>query len=150
MSRAAKTAETIESASFDMGAATDQFRVMTEKGMEQSREAYARLKNGAEETQKAFETGFETARATGAELSLKTISAMRANAEAAFAHMEALVGVRSVSEFVELQTAFVRKGVEMAVEQAKDMQAVSSKAAEEAAKPVKDVFEKAMRELKVA
>ncbi|MBA3448249.1 MAG: phasin [Pseudaminobacter sp.] len=150
---AGKTTETIENVefpTFDASKATDQFRVFAEKGVEQSKEAYTKMKSGAENTQKALESTFETAKATGNELSLKTIGAMRANAEAGFSHFESLLGVKSVSEFVELQTAFMRKGVEMVVEQTKDIQSVTGKAVEEAAKPIKDVFEKTLKELKVA
>jgi phasin len=150
---AGKTADTIENVefpTFDASKATDQFRAFAEKGVEQSKEAYTKLKSGAETTQKAIESTLETAKTAGNDVSLKTIAAMRANTEAGFSHLEALLGVKSVSEFVELQTAFVRKGVEMTVEQAKDIQAVTTKAAEEVSKPMKDAFEKAMKELKVA
>jgi phasin len=147
---AAKTAETIEFPSFDAEKASDQFRAFTEKGVEQSKEAYAKMKSGAESAQKAMETSFETARAAGSELSLKSIALARSNAEAGFAHLEALVGAKSISEVIELQTAFLRKAAEMAVEQTKDFQTVSSKAAEDVAKPMKDVFEKSVKELKVA
>jgi hypothetical protein len=58
--------------------------------------------------------------------------------------------VKSISEFVELQTAFVRKSVETVVAQAKDLQAASNKAAEEVSRPLKDVFEKSVKDLKVA
>ena len=147
---AAKTAETIEFPSFDAEKTSDQFRAFTEKGVEQSKEAYAKMKSGAESAQKAMETSFETARAAGSELSLKSIALARSNAEAGFAHLEALVGAKSISEVIELQTAFLRKAAEMAVEQTKDFQTVSSKAAEDVAKPMKDVFEKSVKELKVA
>ena len=56
---------------------------------------------------------------------------MRANAEMGFSHIESLLAVKSVSEFIELQTAFLRKGVETMVEQAKDMQSASTKAVED-------------------
>ena len=148
MSKTAK--DTIEFPSFDASKATEQLRDFTEKGMEQTKEVYSKLKSGAEDAQKTFESTYETARATGADLSLKAISAMRANADATFSHLEALVGVKSVSEFIELQTAWMRKSVEMGVEQAKDIQAASTKAAEDVAKPIKTAFEKTMKELKVA
>ncbi len=93
---------------------------------------------------------FETAKTVSSDLSLKTISAFRANAEAGFAHLEALVGAKTLSEVVELQTAFLRKRVETSVEQAKEFQAVASKAAEQVSAPIKTVFEKAVKELKVA
>ena len=142
--------ENVEFPTFDASKATDQFRAFAEKGVEQTKEVYSKLKTGAESTQKAVETTVETAKAAGSELSLKTIAALRANAELSFSHLEALVGVKSVSELIEVQTAFVRKSVEAGVAQVKDLQAAGTKAAEEVSKPLKDVFEKAMKELKVA
>lgn len=142
--------ENVEFPTFDTSAASDQIRAFAEKGVEQSKEAYAKLKSGAEEAQKTLESTFETVKTTSTELSLKTISAMRANAEVNFAHLEALVGVKSLSEAFELQTSFLRKRFELAVEQVKDLQATSTKAAEEVAKPVKTAFEKAFKELKAA
>lgn len=147
---AAKTAETFEMPTFDADKATDQLRAFADKGVEQSKEAYARIKTGAENAQKALESTLETARAAGSEISLKSIAAMRSNAEAGFAHLEKLVAAKSLSEVIELQTAFVRKSVETAVEQAKEFQGASTKAATEVSKPMKDVFEKTVRELKVA
>ena len=145
-----KTAKTTEFPTFDAEKATDQIRAIAEKGVEQSKEAYDKLKTGAETAQKAIESTFETAKSAGSEFSLKSIATARANAEAGFAHLEALVGAKSLSEVIELQTAFVRQAFETAVEQAKDFQAASSKAAEEVSRPLKDVFEKSVKELKVA
>ena len=149
----AKTAETIENVefpSFDASKATDQIRAFAEKGVEQSKEAYSKLKTGAEETQKVLESTFETAKTVSSDLSLKTIAALRSNAEAGFSHLEALIGAKSLSEVVELQTAFLRKRVETTVEQAKELQAVASKAAEDVSKPVKTAFEKALKDIKAA
>lgn len=149
-SKTADTIENVEFPSFDASKATDQIRAFAEKGVEQSKEAYAKLKTGAEETQKVLESTYETAKTVSSDLSLKTIAALRANADAGFSHLEALVGARSLSEVVELQTAFVRKQVETSVKQAKDFQAVATKAAEDVSKPVKTAVEKAFGELKVA
>lgn len=145
-----ETATTTEFPTFDASKATDQFRAFAEKGVEQSKEVYAKVKTGAEDTQKALESTLETAKTVGSELSLKTIAALRANSEASFSHLESLISARSLSEVIELQTSFFRKRVEMSVEQAKEIQAIASKAAEEVGKPIKDVFEKNVRELKVA
>ena len=148
-----KTAEIIENAAFptfDPSKAIDQFRAVAEKGGEQSKEAFSKLKSGAETTQKALESSFETAKTAGNELSLKTIAALRANADAGFSHLEALVAVKSPSEFIELQTSFLRKQVEKTVEQAKEFQAVTTKAAEDVSKPFKEIFEKALNDLKAA
>jgi phasin len=147
------TAETIEKVEFPSvvaSKATDQIRAFAEKGVEQSKEAYAKLKTGAEETQKVLESTFETAKTVSGDLSLKTIAALRANADAGFSHLEALVSAKSLSEVVELQTAFLRKRAELAVEQAKEFQAVASKAAEDVSKPIKTAFEKALKDIKAA
>src|SRR5690606_8346715 len=123
-----KTAKTAEFPTFDAEKATDQIRAFAEKGVEQSKEAYAKLKTGAETAQKALETSFEQAKTVSNEFSLKSIAAARANAEASFAHLEALVAAKSLAEVIELQTAFARKTVETAIDQAKDFQAASTKA----------------------
>jgi phasin len=154
MSKTAKITDlpetNVEFPTFDASKATDQFRAFAEKGVEQSKEVYAKVKASAEDTQKALESTFETAKSVGSELSLKTIAAMRANSEAGFAHLESLLAARSLSEVVELQTAFFRKRFEMTVDQTKELQAIATKAAEDVTKPMKDAFEKSVRELKVA
>ena len=154
MSKSPKTTDlnvtNVEFPSFDASKATDQVRAFAEKGIEQSKEAYSKMKTGAEEAQKALESTFETVKSAGSDVSLKTIAALRSNSEATFAHLEALVGAKSLSEVVELQTAFVRKSVETAVEQVKELQAVGTKAAEDVSKPIKTAFEKSLKDLKVA
>jgi len=148
--KAAGFSDNIEFPTFDASGATDQFRAFAEKSVEQSKDAYDKLKSGAEQTQKAIETSFENARTVSGDLSLKTISAIRDNTEAGFAHLEALVAAKSLSEVIELQTSFLRKRVEVGVEQARDFQAAAGKAAETVSAPLKTVFEKTARELKVA
>ncbi|MER9387757.1 phasin [Mesorhizobium sp. M0435] len=150
---AEKTSETVEKTelpAFDPSKATDQLRAVAEKDVEQSKEALAKFQSGAEDTQKVLKSTFETAKSVGNELSLKTIAALRANAEADFSHLEALVGAKSPSEVFELQTTFLSKRVEMGVEQAKEFQALTTKAVTDVSKPVKDAFEKALKDLKVA
>jgi phasin len=148
--RTADVLDNIEFPAFDASKATEQLRTFTEKSVEQSKEAYAKLKTGAEDAQKALETTFETAKSVGSDLSLKTIAALRANADAGFSHLEALVGAKSLSEVVELQTSFFRARVETAVDQAKDFQVAAQKAAEDVSKPLKSVFEKTFKDIKVA
>ncbi|MBB6408864.1 phasin [Mesorhizobium sangaii] len=147
-----KTAEFIENAypAFDASKAIEQVSAFTEKGVEQSKEVLAKFKADSETTQKALETSFASAKAASSNLSLKTIAVLRANTEAAFSHFEALIAVKSPSEFVELQAAFVRKQVESAVEQTRELQAVTTKAVEDVSKPIKSAFEKAVKDLKVA
>lgn len=136
--------------SFDASKVTDQFRDFAEKGIAQSKDAYGKMKTATEEAQKTVEETFKSAQNAGTEVSLKAIAALRANTDAGLSHMEALVGVKSVADFVELQTSFFRKQAELFTAQAKEMQDISSKAAEKAAAPVKAAIEKVVTEFKAA
>ena len=135
---------------FDPAKFTEGFRDFAEKGATQSREAYAKMKTAAEEATKTVESTMQTAQAGSVELGLKAIDALRTNANISLSHMEALLGVKSVSELFELQTSFFRKQAELTVEQAKSMQDTARKIAEDVSKPGKDAAEKAMANFKAA
>ena len=109
-----------------------------------------KMKLAAEEATKTVETTMQTAQAGSVEFGLKAIEAMRTNAEMSLAHMEALLGVKSVAELVELQTAFIRKQAEVTIEQAKAIQETAKKVADTMTKPGKEAAEKVMSSLKVA
>ncbi|RWI92609.1 MAG: phasin [Mesorhizobium sp.] len=145
-----ETIENAESATNEPYKVTEQVRAVAEQGVEQAKEAFSKLESNAETTQKALESTLEVAKTTRNEVSLKTIAALRANAEAGFAHLEALVAMKSPSEFFELQAAFVNKQIDTSVEQAKTLQAVMLRATEDVSKPIKDAFEKALKNLKAA
>ncbi|BCH19917.1 hypothetical protein MesoLjLa_67680 (plasmid) [Mesorhizobium sp. L-2-11] len=108
------------------------------------------MSSDAETTQKAFESTVETAKTTGNEILLRTIAARQANAEAGFTHLEALIAVKSPSEFFELQTAFLHKQIEKSADQAKALQELMLKATEDVSKPIKDAFETVLRLRKAA
>ncbi|MFD1745959.1 phasin [Rhizobium helianthi] len=143
-----RTDDVFSFSAFDPSRMTDSLREFAEKGASQSREAFSKMKEAAEEASKVVETTVQTAHAGSVELGLKAIGAMRTSADLSLSHMEALLGVKSVSELIELQTSFVRKQAEVAVEQAKAMQEAARKVSEEVTKPGKDAAEKAMANFK--
>ncbi len=145
-----KKSEVIEFPTFDTAQVTDQFRAYAEKGVAQSKEMYAKVKDVTKEAQKAIEDTFETSKEHGTALSLKAIGAARANTEAGFSQLEALAKAKSLSEIVELQSSFFSKQMEVFADQARDMQSVATKAMEDASKPVKSAFEKAVSSVKAA
>ncbi|ANT54461.1 phasin [Mesorhizobium amorphae] len=153
MSKITGNTETIENAgspAFDPSKPVEQVRAVAEQGLERSKEAFSKLSSGAETTQKAFESTFEMAKTTSNEVSQQMIASLRANAEAGFTHLEALVAVKSPSEFLEVQIAFVHKQIEKSAEQAKVLQSLMLRATEDVSKPIKDAFEMALKELKAA
>ena len=143
-----KTDDVFPIASIDPSKLSESFREFAEKGAVQTKEAYAKMKEAAEDATKTVEATLESAQAGSVELGLKAIEALRTNAENSLSHMEALLGVKSVSELFELQTAFLRKQAEVAVEQAKTLQETSKKVAEKVAAPGKSAAEKAMKSFK--
>ncbi len=129
---------------------TESFREFAEKGAAQSREAYAKVKAATEEASRTVETTMQSAQAGSVEIGLKAIEALRTNADLSLSHMESLLGVKSVAEFVELQSSFIRKQTEFNAEQAKTIQDASRKLAEAVAQPGRDAAEKAMATFKAA
>ena len=145
-----ETADVFAFPAMDAAPFADQFRTFAEQGLAKSKEAYETMKTSVEDAQKTVETTMETAQAQSSKVSLAAINAMRANTEAGFAHLEKLIGVKSLAEAFEIQSAFVRKQAEMAVDQAKEMQTVSKEAVDALSAPVKAATEKAMASFKVA
>ena len=143
-----KTDDVFSIASIDPSKFSESFREFAEKGAAQTKEAYAKMKEAAEDATKTVEATLESAQAGSVELGLKAIDALRTNAENSLSHMEALLGVKSVAELFELQTAFLRKQAEVAVEQAKSLQETSKKVAEKVTAPGKSAAEKAMKSFK--
>ena len=144
-----KTDDVFSIAALDPSKLSESFREFAEKGAVQTKEAYAKMKEAAEDATKTVEATLESAQAGSVELGLKAIDALRTNAENSLSHMEALLGVKSVAELFELQTAFLRKQAEVAVEQARTLQETSKKVAEKVTAPGKTAAEKAMKSFKI-
>lgn len=147
---AKKTDDVFAMNAFDPSKFTDNFRDFAEKSSVKTKEALAKMKEATEEAGKTVEATLSSAQTGAVEFGMKAIDILRANTESSYAHMEALLGVKSVAELFELQTAFVRKQAEAVVAQAKSLQETSKKVAEEVSKPGKAAAEKAMAGFKLS
>ena len=92
--------------------ALDQFRTFAEESLSKSKEALEKAKAAFDDVQKEAEAGLHSAQEHSAKISLAAIDSMRTNTESTFTHLEKLVGVKSVAELIELQTAFMREQTE--------------------------------------
>ena len=135
---------------FDPSKFSESFRELAEKSVNQSKDAFAKVKEASEDATKTIEATLEKAQAGTVELGLKAIDALRTNTEHSLAHLEALLGVKSVAELFELQTSFIRKQAEVTIEQAKAIQETAKKVAESVAKPGKEAAEKVASTFKAA
>ena len=122
----------------------EMFRNVTEQSLTQSREAYARMKAAAEEATDAMEESFGKSRDGVLEFQKKSLEITKANADATFELVRQLLGVTSVTDAVQLQTAFMRERFASLVDYSKDVQATYEKVANDAAKPAKTLFDRAV------
>jgi len=134
-------------ASFEMPAA---FREMAEKGVLQAKEAYDSYKSMAEEATDAIEDTFATMNKGATDFQAKALGAAKENFNAGFDLVEKMLGVKSLSEVIELQTEFARKQFDTMTSQAKDIQDLATKVQTETTKPLKDSMAKAMDQWKMA
>jgi phasin len=129
--------EMYEAASAPVRDMQENVRKATERGVEETRAAYARVKAAAEEATGSLETSYTTASKGIVEFNTKALDAMRANTDAAFDLMKALFSVKSVSEAITLQSEHARKQYEAMSFQAKELANLAQKVATDAAEPIK-------------
>ena len=123
------------------------FREFAEKGVAQTKDAYEKFKAAAEENTEMLETVYTTASKGTTEYGLKVIEVARANTDAMFDYVEALFGVKSPSEFVELSTKHAREHFETLTGQGKELAGIAQKVATETAEPIKSGVSKAMKKV---
>lgn len=125
-------------------------REFSQKAVDQAKENYANLKAQAEEATDLVEDTYENARRGALDINMKSLDAMKENTDALFSFVKSFSSVKSVSEAVELQTAFARERFDAASAQAKEIQDTLTKVAEETTAPTKAAFEKGFASFKAA
>lgn len=120
-------------------------RDLAEKGVQQAKETYSRLRSVSEETTDALEDVYATLSKNYKELGKKSVEATRSNVNAHFDFLTSLIAVKSLSEAVELQTSYARKQFEVVGAQTKELSALAQRAAVDSAKPFQDVAAKGLK-----
>ena len=123
------------------------FREFAEKGVAQTKDAYEKFKAVAEENTAMLETAYTAASKGSTEYGLKVLEVARANTDAMFDYVEAMFGVKSPSEFVELSTKHAREHFETLTGQGKELAGIAQKVATETAEPIKSGVSKAMKKV---
>ena len=120
-------------------------RDFAEKGVAQAKDAYTKFKLAADETSDLIEGTYSTASKGVTALGQKALETARANTNASFDHALSLLGVKTLSDAIELNTAFLRKQTETATAQAKELGEIAQKVATETFAPVKAQVEKSFK-----
>lgn len=118
----------------------EKVRENTEKGLEQARAQYETVKQAAEKATGKIEESVTAAQAGAKAFNLKAVDLIRTNANAAFDHFQALFAVKTASDFVSLQTEFVKKQADIVAAQSKELSALGQKIVTEAVEPVKSAL----------
>jgi phasin len=115
----------------------EQMRAFAEKGVSQARDNYAKFKDAAETHNGTIEAVFTTASKGASEYSAKLMEFMKANTTAGLDFAQALIGLKSPSEAMELMTSYTKKQFETLTAQAKELAELTQKVATETAEPIK-------------
>jgi phasin len=112
-------------------------REFAEKGVQQAKQGYEKMKVAAEETTDLLETTYTAASKGATEFNMKALDALRANVNASFDFTTAMFGVKTLAEAAEISTAHYRAQFEALSAQAKDLSALAQKIATETSEPIK-------------
>ena len=123
-------------------------REMAEKSLDQSREAFEKIKGAAEDATSAIEDQAQLAADTSSAVNGKAIDFAEKNIQSTFDLARKLMATKDLSEAVELQLSFARSQLETLGNQATELGELTQKAANDAAKPYKDQMEKTVADFK--
>jgi phasin len=115
----------------------EQMRAFAEKGVSQARDNYAKFKDAAETHNGTIEAVFSTASKGASEYSAKLMEIVKANTSASLDFAQALIGVKSPSEAMELWTSHAKAQYEAFTANAKELAELSKKIATDTAEPIK-------------
>ncbi|WP_020179993.1 phasin [Methylopila sp. M107] len=118
-------------------------REFAEKSVKQAKDGYAKWKSVSEEATDALEDAYATASKGYKELGRKSVEATRSNLNAHFDFLQALIGAKSVTQAIELQSSYAQQQFEVVGVQVKELSTLAQKAVSEGAKPLQDLASKA-------
>ena len=113
------------------------FHELADKGIAQTKDAFNNAKVVTEEATHLFQRSYTAATKGAADYNLKIFEIARFNTNAAFDYAHELLGVKSLSEFVELSSARARKQFETMTAQTKELTTLAQKVSLATAEPLK-------------
>jgi phasin len=115
----------------------EQMRAFAEKGVSQARDSYAKFKDVAESHNGTIEAVFSSASKGASEYSAKLMEIMKASTTANLDFAQALIGVKSPSEAMELWSSHAKKQFETFTASSKELAELTKKVATETVEPIK-------------
>lgn len=103
------------------------FRELADKGVAQARDTYEKAKAVAEQATNQLKDAYTTAAKGATDYNIKVIEIARANTNTAVDNAFELLGVKSLTEFVELSTKHARKQFEVMTAQTRELAELAQK-----------------------
>ncbi len=103
------------------------FRSLASTGLDQTRDAYRRMRLSAERLGEGFEDGAKAAQTGLHEFQNRWFDAVRSQTDATLGFMKAMSEARTLSDVIELNAAHARRRFEDASSRAKDLAAVANR-----------------------
>ena len=97
------------------------FRELADKGVAQARDTYEKAKAATEQATNQLKEAYTTAAKGATDYNIKVIEIARANTNTAVDNAFELLGVKSLTEFVELSTKHARKQFEAMTAQTREL-----------------------------
>jgi phasin len=131
-----KTAEEFEQFAHN-GHMPEAFRALAEKNIAQSRELYERSKDAFDKILESWEKTFDAAGQGAVAFNRKVIDITQRNINSGFEFAKSLVGAKTMSEAIALQSSFWQKQFGTFKAQADEMRELSTRVTADVAEPVK-------------
>jgi phasin len=112
-------------------------RALAESTVDQTREAYDRSTDAFEASVASFEKSFDAAGRGAAAFNRKIIDIAQRNLSSGFDLAKSLAGAKTLTDMVEVQTAFWRKQFGTMTAQAEEVRELSTKVSADAADAIK-------------
>jgi phasin len=112
------------------------FSEFAQNGVAQAKDIYAKAKAVTEEATDILKNTYATGANGATNYNLKLVEIARINTNAAFDYANELLGVKSLSEFIELSSAHARKTFDTVTGQTKELTALAQKVATETGEPL--------------
>jgi phasin len=128
-----------------MATLQETLRQAVEKSLAESRAAYTRVKEAADETTYALETSVANASKGVIDLNTQALDALRANFDAGIDFAKAAINSKSVSDLVSLHSDHASKQVEVLAAQAKAFGDLAQKIAADTVGPIRTHVAKTFR-----
>jgi phasin len=103
------------------------FRELADKGVAQARDTYEKAKAVTEKAANQLKDTYTTAAKGATDYNLKVIEIARTNTNTAFDNACELLGVKSLSEFVELSTKHAHEQIEQMTAQTREIMELAQK-----------------------